>query len=154
MSLFTPYFFDSDGARKLWGKLSLCFSLWSPRNLPVSRNWMQVYQGSHCGILECGTDVFEEPATLSLKRTIFFFAAHKTYDYKYSLPEKLISRTEIISSGRILKVCLRVGMKYHLMRIFLRNEKGCLTLRWLMSYIYGAPILDVSRSHTTTQHSR
>jgi len=29
-----------------------------------------------------------------------------------------------------------------------------LTLRWLMSCIYGAPILDVSRSHTTTQHSR
>jgi len=28
------------------------------------------------------------------------------------------------------------------------------TLRLLMSYIYGAPILDVSRSHTTTQHSR
>ena len=29
-----------------------------------------------------------------------------------------------------------------------------LTLRLLMSYIYVAPILDVSRSHTTTQHSR
>ena len=29
-----------------------------------------------------------------------------------------------------------------------------LTLRRLMSYIYGAPILDVSRLHTTTQHSR
>jgi len=29
-----------------------------------------------------------------------------------------------------------------------------LTVRLLMSYIYGAPILDVSRSHTTTQHSR
>jgi len=29
-----------------------------------------------------------------------------------------------------------------------------LTLRLLMSYIYGAPILDVSRSHTTTQRSR
>jgi len=29
-----------------------------------------------------------------------------------------------------------------------------LTLRLLMSYIYGAPILDVSRSHTTRQHSR
>ena len=29
-----------------------------------------------------------------------------------------------------------------------------LTLILLMSYIYGAPILDVSRSHTTTQHSR
>jgi len=33
---------------------------------------------------------------------------------------------------------------------FLNN----LTLRRLMSYIYGAPILDVSRSHTMTQHSR
>ena len=33
------------------------------------------------------------------------------------------------------------------------NGNG-LTLRRLMSYIYGAPILDVSRSHTTTQHSR
>ena len=29
-----------------------------------------------------------------------------------------------------------------------------LPFRRLMSYIYGAPILDVSRSHTTTQHSR
>ena len=29
-----------------------------------------------------------------------------------------------------------------------------LTFRRLMSYIYGARILDVSRSHTTTQHSR
>ena len=29
-----------------------------------------------------------------------------------------------------------------------------LTFRLLMSYIYAAPILDVSRSHTTTQHSR
>jgi len=29
-----------------------------------------------------------------------------------------------------------------------------LILRRLMSYIYAAPILDVSRSHTTTQHSR
>ena len=29
-----------------------------------------------------------------------------------------------------------------------------LTLRRLMSYINGAPILDVSRSHTTTQQSR
>jgi len=35
-----------------------------------------------------------------------------------------------------------------------RFWKHILTLRRLMSYIYGAPILDVSRSHTTTQHSR
>ena len=35
-----------------------------------------------------------------------------------------------------------------------RLQMQFLTLRLLMSYIYGAPILDVSRSHTTTQHSR
>jgi len=29
-----------------------------------------------------------------------------------------------------------------------------LTLRVLMSYVYGVHILDVSRSHTTTHHSR
>ena len=34
------------------------------------------------------------------------------------------------------------------------TRKIALILRRLMSYIYGAPILDVSRSHTTTQHSR
>ena len=38
--------------------------------------------------------------------------------------------------------------------VALRIYTICLTLRWLMSYIYGAPILDVSRSHTTTHHSR
>jgi len=38
----------------------------------------------------------------------------------------------------------------HVSRIRVKS----LTLRQLMSYIYGAPILDVSRSHTTTHHSR
>jgi len=33
-------------------------------------------------------------------------------------------------------------------------SQAYLTLRLLMSYTYGPPILDVSRSHTTTQHSR
>jgi len=39
-------------------------------------------------------------------------------------------------------------------QIIFGEEYSSLTLRRLMSYIYGAPILDVSRSHTTTQHSR
>jgi len=38
----------------------------------------------------------------------------------------------------------------HVSRIRVKS----LTFMLLMSYIYGAPILDVSRSHTTTQHSR
>jgi len=37
---------------------------------------------------------------------------------------------------------------------YVDNAGKKLTLRRLMSYVYGAPILDVSRSHTTTQHSR
>ena len=39
---------------------------------------------------------------------------------------------------------------FHVSRIRVKS----LTPRLLMSYIYGAPILDVSRSHTTTHHSR
>ena len=38
----------------------------------------------------------------------------------------------------------------HVSRIRVKS----LRFRLLMSYIYGAPILDVSRSHTTTHHSR
>jgi len=38
----------------------------------------------------------------------------------------------------------------HVSRIRVKS----LTLRLLMSYTYGAPILDVSGSHTTTHHSR
>ena len=42
---------------------------------------------------------------------------------------------------------------YHFLHVNRIRVKS-LTLRRLMSYIYGAPILDVSRSHTATQHSR
>ena len=46
---------------------------------------------------------------------------------------------------------------HHFLHVSRIRDK-LLTLRRLMSYIYiyiyGAPILDVSRSHTTTQHSR
>ena len=44
---------------------------------------------------------------------------------------------------------------YHFLHVS-RIRVKLVTLRCLMSYIYiyGAPILDVSRSHTTTQHSR
>ena len=38
--------------------------------------------------------------------------------------------------------------------VLILRRTTVLTLRLLMSYIYGAPILDVSRSYTTTHHSR
>jgi len=49
-----------------------------------------------------------------------------------------------------LLVLLGVHYFLHVSRIRVKS----LTLRLLMSHIYGAPILDVSRSHTTTHHSR
>ena len=56
------------------------------------------------------------------------------------------------------KDCTTVYAKYICVLRSMKKTGFCfvfvLTLRRLMSYIYGAPILDVSRSHTTTQHSR
>ena len=58
------------------------------------------------------------------------------------------------------KMALVVKLQYESWSSFIEKEPldlrliCSLTLRRLMSYIYGAPILDVSRSHTTTQHSQ
>ena len=50
---------------------------------------------------------------------------------------------------------LLASLAHHFLHVS-RIRVKLLTFRLLMSYIYiyGAPILDVSRSHTTTQHSR
>ena len=50
---------------------------------------------------------------------------------------------------------LALLLAHHFLHVSRIRVKS-LTLRLLMSYIYiyGAPIIDVSRSHTTTQHSR
>ena len=52
-------------------------------------------------------------------------------------------------------ICHLLGLlgAHHFLHIS-RIRVKLLTLRLLMSYTYGAPILDVSRSRTTTQHSR
>ena len=51
-------------------------------------------------------------------------------------------------------ICYLLALLAHHFLHVSRIRVKSLTFRWLMSYIYGAPILDVSRSHTTTQHSR
>ena len=51
-------------------------------------------------------------------------------------------------------ICYLLALLAHYFLHVSRIRVKLLTLRLLMSYIYGAPILDVSRSHTTTQHSR
>ena len=42
----------------------------------------------------------------------------------------------------------------HVSRIRVKSLIFMLLMSYIYIYIYGAPILDVSRSHTTTQHSR
>ena len=51
-------------------------------------------------------------------------------------------------------ICYLLALLAHDFLHVSRIRVKSLTLRLLMSYIYGAPILDVSRSHTTTHHSR
>ena len=53
-------------------------------------------------------------------------------------------------------ICYLLALLAHHFLHVSRMRVKLLTFRLLMSYIYiyGAPILDVSRSHTTTQHSR
>ena len=51
-------------------------------------------------------------------------------------------------------ICYLLALLAHHFLHVSRIRDISLTLRLLMSYIYGAPILDVSRSHTTTHHSR
>jgi len=51
-------------------------------------------------------------------------------------------------------ICYLLALLAHHFLHVSRIRVKSLTLMLLMLYIYGAPILDVSRSHTTTQHSR
>jgi len=71
-----------------------------------------------------------------------------------SLNLKITRRPLLTISGirSVLIPDVHVETYFFRLRLSLLNIN--LTLRSLTLYIYGAPILDVSRSHTTTQHSR
>jgi hypothetical protein len=57
-------------------------------------------------------------------------------------------------SPELNPICYLLALIAHDFLHVSRIRVQLLTLRLLMSYIYGAPILDVSRSHTMTQHRR
>jgi len=56
--------------------------------------------------------------------------------------------------GNIHSILLHNYIRFVIINKWNNAQNTTLTLRRLMSYIYGATMLDVSRSHTTTQHSR
>jgi hypothetical protein len=57
-------------------------------------------------------------------------------------------------SAELNPICYLLALSAHHFIHISRIGVKSLILRLLMSYIYGAPILGVSRSHTTMQHSR
>ena len=69
----------------------------------------------------------------------------------------IISETLVINplNPELNPICYLLALlgAHHFLHVNRIRVKS-ITFRRLMSYIYGAPILDVSRSHTTTQHSR
>jgi hypothetical protein len=57
-------------------------------------------------------------------------------------------------NAELIPICYLLALlAYHFLHVSRIRVKS-LTLRHVKSYIFGAPILDVSRSHTTTHHSR
>jgi len=73
-------------------------------------------------------------------------------NFLYLLQEELINPL----NPELNPICyLLTLLAHHFLHVSTIRVKS-LTLRVLMSYmcIYGAPILDVSRSYTTTHHSR
>ena len=80
---------------------------------------------------------------------------------RLKLPEQLITTRAIRTlqskdgqSSTNSKISCTASHLRHPLHLPITTTKRLLTLRRLMSYIHGAPILDVSRSHTTTQHGR
>jgi len=72
----------------------------------------------------------------------------------YETRELLSHRSVNPLKPELNPICYFLALLAHHFLHVSRIRVKSLTLRLLMSYIYGAPILDVSRSHTTTQHSR
>ena len=93
-----------------------------------------------------GRDSNEVDETSSLDNTVV--------NQEAETKENVTAECECNNSASIVTTEVGVGMSTRQLYDLLTNAISTLTLRRLMSYIYGAPILDVSRSHTTTQHSR
>ena len=74
--------------------------------------------------------------------------------YKFSLAQKKSLQYINPLNPELNPICYLLALlAYHFLHVSRIMVKS-LTLRLLMSYTYGAHILDVSRLHTTTQHSR
>ena len=85
--------------------------------------------------------------------TFFRYLEKREYNGQYISFDK-VSRKPVIRLGRKFLHNVLMDPYFSLPGNLFTLMKIYLTLRRLISYIYGAPILDVSRSHTTTHHGR
>ena len=74
----------------------------------------------------------------------------------YACIANCVTESEVFNTlnPELNPICYLLALLAHHFLHVRRIRVKSLTLRLLMSYIYGAHILDVSRSHTTTHHSR
>jgi len=124
-------------------------------------NSVQVPPPSHC--LKIHLNIILPPMPGSFKLSLSFTfpkpctypsSPHKCYMTRRS-HSPLFPHPINPSKPELNPICYLLALlgAHHFLHVG-RIRVKLLTFRRLMSYIYGAPILDVSRSHTTTQHSR
>ena len=75
-------------------------------------------------------------------------------EISFTLGFKLLKNIINPLNPELNPICYLLALLAHHFLHVSRIRVKSLTIRLLLSYIYGAPILDVSRSHTTTRHSR
>ena len=125
--------------------------LWLPTFCTHSYNGISLSHSAVClrRVLGVAIRDRDDIASIPLQRPyIFHFKTiHKMYFKRFLIFNPL--------NSELNPICYLLALlgAHHFLNVS-RIRVKLLTLKPLMSYTYGAPILDVSRSHTTTQHSR
>jgi len=114
-----------------------------------SRNFLQTFRDN----LSVPSSVVKNPKESLLSR--YHYSPHSNTEEGSSHKRKLFSPKINPLKPELNLICYLLALlgAHHFLHVS-RIRVKLLTFSLVMSYIYGAPILDVSRSHTTTQHSR
>ena len=104
--------------------------------------------------------ISEQTATFalySINRLVLYNYRWRVFTARYEL-NPYIKQIHLVFNplnAELNPICYLLALlgAHHFLHVSRISVKS-LTLTLLMSCIYGAPILDVSRSHTTTHHSR
>jgi len=108
-------------------------------------------------LLECMCQLSQIPLsqTCGLSDIFYWNACVSSVRYHYHKPVDWVIYFINPLNPELNPICYLLALlgAHHFLHVS-RIRVKLLTFRLLMSYIYGAPILDVSRSHTMTQHSR